>query len=417
MKTEISIILLFSLVAIVFADKHEKYSRKTNEREFETYNSDFRNLQKPFRVAKLNLLWSKAVHRLTEPKLKSLFAELKIHDKEELNFKHIKSDKPKQFDDGMKEAELRKKLIGIMSTYGMLEVMDIEDVNNPELYKHHKPTEGKVKNDNYKNKSLFKDKKLNKLWERAEISGTFSPEEMDVLKEEFLHHEEKVNFYYNLLENLDNVKDKKDDEHHKSNYKFLLTLNFLLINYFLNFHSFSDVVNEEELDIFNEVALSDDDDDDQNNNNNNKNIRKEKKQKRNKHDEYIGKANEVREKHREIRDNIDRLERKVNIGSNSSDFIEPKVQGLWRIAQESNFTAEQLASIKIELHHFESRFLKLRTMHAEHALTMEKYKHANAGDKHHDKVSELESKIIKQSRKVEKLQEDLEKRLNMHSEL
>lgn len=122
----------------------------------------------------------------------------------------------------------------------------------------------------------------------------------------------------------------------------------------------------------------------------------------------------MRDKHREIRDNLDRLERVVGKATNSSDFIEPKVQGLWRIALESNFTAEQLASIKVELHHFESRFLKLRQMHAEHALSLEKYKH---GDKHYEKLEELEGKIKKQSRKVEKLQEDLEKRLRIHSEL
>lgn len=141
-----------------------------------------RNLQKPFRIAKLNLLWSKAVHRLTEPKLKSLFTELKIHDKEELAYKHLKSEKPKDFnDDGLKEAELRKKLIGIMSTYDLLEVMDDNEINNPEEHKKHKPYEGKVKSDNYRNKSLFKDKKLNKLWERAELGG-FTPEELQVRK-------------------------------------------------------------------------------------------------------------------------------------------------------------------------------------------------------------------------------------------
>jgi alpha-2-macroglobulin receptor-associated protein len=150
---------------------------------------------------------------LTEPKLKSLFTELKIHDKEELQYKHQKSEKPKDFNDGLKESELRKKLIGIMSTYDLLEVMDIEDVNNPELYKKHKPYEGKVKSDNYKNKSLFKDKKLNKLWERAELGG-FSPEELQTLKEEFLHHEEKVGMYYSMLEKLTDVKDERND--HKS---------------------------------------------------------------------------------------------------------------------------------------------------------------------------------------------------------
>lgn len=172
----------------------------------------FRNLQKPFRVAKLNLLWSKAVHRLTEPKLKSLFTELKI---QELAYKHLKSEKPKDFNDGLKEAELRKKLIGIMSTYDLLEVMDLEDINNPELYKKHKAYEGKVKSDSYKNKSLFKDKKLNKLWERAELGG-FTPEELQALKEEFVHHEEKIEVYYSMLEKLTDVKDNRRSDDHKS---------------------------------------------------------------------------------------------------------------------------------------------------------------------------------------------------------
>ncbi|KAJ8866819.1 hypothetical protein PR048_032680 [Dryococelus australis] len=58
----------------------------------------------------------KAVHdffffqRLTETKLKSLYSELKIQDKEEIAWKQIKTgglDK-----DGLKEAQLRKKLTG-----------------------------------------------------------------------------------------------------------------------------------------------------------------------------------------------------------------------------------------------------------------------------------------------------------------
>lgn len=127
--------------------------------------------------------------------------------------------------------------------------------------------------------------------------------------------------------------------------------------------------------------------------------------------------NEVRDKHRELRDNADRLERMTARGSNHSEFIEPKVQGLWRMAQAGKFSAEELASIKVELHHFEARFLKLRTMHAEHALTMEKYKSVKPGDKQHDRVSDLEGKIQKQSRKVEKLGAELEKRLLRRSEL
>lgn len=346
------------------------------------------------------MLWSKAVHRLTEPKLKSLFTELKIHDKEELAFKHQKSEKPKDFNDGMKEAEMRKKLIGIMSTYDLLEVMDIDDEKNPELKKH-KPYEGKVKSDNYKNKSLFKDKKLNKLWERAEL-GSFSPEELAALKEEFLHHEEKIEMYYALLEKMTNVKDNRGDDHHKSKLTFDRVANWLA-----ELSVLLDAINEEELEVFNEIVDPNED---------GKDMYHDQKRE-DKHQEYISKANEVRDKHRELRDNADRLERMTARGSNSSDFVEPKVQGLWRLAQAGNFTAEELASIKVELHHFESRFMKLRTMHAEHALSMEKYKNVKPGDNKHDRLEELDQKIRKQARKVEKIQADLEQKLTRHSEL
>jgi alpha-2-macroglobulin receptor-associated protein len=103
---------------------------------------------------------------LTEPKLKSLFSELKIHDKEELTFKKLKSDAGDK--DGLKEAELRKKLIGIMSTYGLLE--HFEDVSDPKKLKVEHPAFNEA-TDEHLNKMVFKDKKLNKLWLKAERSG------------------------------------------------------------------------------------------------------------------------------------------------------------------------------------------------------------------------------------------------------
>jgi hypothetical protein len=42
--------------------------------------------------------------------LKSLFSELKIHDKEEVTWKRLKAEGLDK--DGLKEAELRKKLTG-----------------------------------------------------------------------------------------------------------------------------------------------------------------------------------------------------------------------------------------------------------------------------------------------------------------
>lgn len=126
----------------------------------------------------------------------------------------------------------------------------------------------------------------------------------------------------------------------------------------------SDAVNEDELDNFNEIEAKDDGDD-------HSNIVAVNS---NKHTEYENNGNLVREKHRDLRDNIDRLERLTAKGPSNQEFVEPKVQALWRVAAEGNFSADELSSIKIELLHYESRLLKLRHLHAENALNRERYK-------------------------------------------
>lgn len=50
------------------------------------------------------------LQRLTDTKLQSIFSELKIHDKEEIAYKHFKTDGKDP--DGLEEARLRQKLIG-----------------------------------------------------------------------------------------------------------------------------------------------------------------------------------------------------------------------------------------------------------------------------------------------------------------
>ncbi|XP_058130041.1 alpha-2-macroglobulin receptor-associated protein [Anopheles ziemanni] len=345
---------------------HDKYTKHANALpDSEIYDPEFRNIQRPFRMSKLNLVWTKAQHRLTEPKLKSLYTELKIHDKEEITYKQLK-EKDK---DGLKEAELRNKLVSIMSTYGLLEHFD--DSQDPEKYQVHKSTDGTAKKDTYKNKTLFKDKKLNRLWEKAESAG-FSKEELDALREEFDHHQTKIDVYYNLLERLGDEEDKPDTDAHRN------------------------AVNEDEQDRYNEVD------------------RGEEQAPAAKQHAYLHKSNQLREKHREIRDNFDRLDRISSKGPNSQDFVEPKVQGLWRVALASDFSADELASLKVELLHYESRLLKLRHMHAEHALSLEKHKQSDAKADTH---KQMEDNIKKQTRKVEKFQEEIERRIFKHSEL
>jgi len=157
----VAIIALFLLIASlgVDADKKQskKYSKEANDPHFqqvkqEKYDPDFRTIQRPFRMAKLNLVWAKAqnvsveshipkvpvnnplLQRLTEPKLKSLYMELKIHDKEEIAWKQLNSQHKDK--DGLKDDELRRKLIGIMSSYDLLEHFDeTQDAEKLKPYK------------------------------------------------------------------------------------------------------------------------------------------------------------------------------------------------------------------------------------------------------------------------------------------
>lgn len=370
--------LLLLALLVAYGDALNKYSAKANNEFKESkpvkehkpskdvqgsmfeQKSDFRKLEKPFRMAKLNMLWSKAQVRLTEPKLKSLFSELKIHDKEELTFKKLKSDGKDK--DGMMEATMRKKLIGIMSSYDLLEHFD--EISDPAKHRLHKPFDQATAD--HSNKSLFKDKKLNKLWEKAEHAG-FTAEELQALREEFQHHQEKLDQFYSLLEDVEKRQPEDDAENSV----------------------------DETHDKFNTIASEEE---------NSKDV--------------TAKANLLRDHHRGIKDSYDRLNRIAAKGPKSQDFVEPKVQGLWRMAVESNFSADELASLKTELLHYENRLLKLRHLQAEAVLGQERYGDKKLTGHKTDGAELMEETIKKHARKVEKLHDYLEKRISAkHSEL
>lgn len=124
----------------------------------------------------------------------------------------------------------------------------------------------------------------------------------------------------------------------------------------------TDEVNADDLDRFNEIAHIEDDTVEA----------AEKQDPYSKRKDYVSHENLVRKHHRELRDNLDYLERKAAKAPNSQEFIEPRVQELWRVASASNFTTDELASLKVEMMHYESRLLKLRHLNAELALFKER---------------------------------------------
>ncbi|XP_012163544.1 alpha-2-macroglobulin receptor-associated protein [Bombus terrestris] len=351
-------VLLFHITAAF-----SKYSVEANKPKYEDplqFPTSLRELDKPFRMAKLNVLWVKAKNRLTDTKLQSIFSDLKIHDKEEIAYKHFKSEGKDP--NGEEEARLRKKLIGIMSTYGLLEYF--EDTENPELLKRHKALND---GNNYISRDVFKDSRLNKLWAKAELAG-FTHEELQTLKEEFQHHQDKVDEYMNLLKDVEagDPETYKNSLHHKP-------------------ESWNEIDHKEE--ISNKIPE--------------------------KQLDYLEKASLLRGKHLEIRNGFDRLDRLTAKGPNHKEFIEPKVQDLWRIVLKSQFSPEERASLKEELLHYEGRLLKLRHLHTEAALEA-----ARQGKPYDIENSTMEHHIKKHSRTVQKLHADLETRiLQRHSEL
>lgn len=135
---------------------------------------------------------------------------------------------------------------------------------------------------------------------------------------------------------------------------------------------------------------------------------------------HIEKVNTLREKHRDIKEGYDHLQLLASKGPSSKEFIEPKVQGLWKIALESNFTPDELESLRIELRHYENRLMKLRHLQVEAALNEERHRQkqvAFSGAKTPG-LKKMEEDIRNHARKVEKIHLDLEARiLQKHVEL
>ncbi|XP_062594394.1 alpha-2-macroglobulin receptor-associated protein-like isoform X2 [Saccostrea cucullata] len=149
--------------------------------------------ERPFRTLKANQIWEKAQKLHSGPKLADLYADLKIQDKVEIELKKLKAEDMDK--DGLKEAEVRQRLMDFLEKYDMKKVISIpkpQDISNeiPETFDHQ-----------------LRDKKLQKLWKKAEFAG-FSESEMEKLKEEFLHHQMKVDEYNSLQENFDPIAEQ-----------------------------------------------------------------------------------------------------------------------------------------------------------------------------------------------------------------
>ena len=131
---------------------------------------NYASLEDPFRMQKCNLVWNKARTKLTDKKLESLFSSLKLQDKSELTLKRVRSEGGDK--DGSLENEVRKKFNSILVTFGLGGT----------------PEDNAPGSSQFQSKTLFKDKKLQRLWEKAELAGIHG-DELATLQDEFKHHQ------------------------------------------------------------------------------------------------------------------------------------------------------------------------------------------------------------------------------------
>ena len=241
-------------------------SCQNNEKEV---IKNFASLEDPFRMQKCNLLWNKARTKLTDKKLETLYSALKLQDKNELTLKKIRSEGGDK--DGSKENEVRKKFNNIMVSFGLGGTPESQEDGQQEP-----------------SKTLFKDKKLQRLWDKAEQAG-LSTEELVALQEEFRHHQRKVDEYHALLEM---AKDSAKEDSAR-------------------FNEVRGQLEQEEFGVRND--------------------------------------NEISQRGKDLKTDYDRLHRMATSRDEDAQFDEPKVAGLWKLALNANFTLMELESVREEL--------------------------------------------------------------------
>ncbi|XP_005946221.1 alpha-2-macroglobulin receptor-associated protein isoform X1 [Haplochromis burtoni] len=342
---------LFAALCLGVGVMAGKYSRELNEPK----PNDKDGQAVEFRIAKLNQVWEKAQRMQLSPvRQAELHSDLKIQEKDELQWKKMKVE---GFDEnGEKEAQLRRNFHVILAKYGMDGKRDTRPLESNSLKDH-----------DIKEEDAFEDPRLDKLWNKAKISGKFSDEELLNLKREFQHHKDKIH-EYNIL--MDTVS--RTEEIHKN------------------------VISPLEGDTKEHVLQQ--------------------------------KHTELKHKMRDLNQGFERLRKLSHEGfSEDSEFREPRVIELWEAAKRTNLSNDELESLKEELRHFETKVEKHSHYKEQLELSHQKLQHVEAlGDKEHikrnkEKYDTLAEKTREMGYKMKKHMQDLSNKISrqglQHNEL
>uniref|UniRef100_F1LBX6 Alpha-2-macroglobulin receptor-associated protein n=1 Tax=Ascaris suum TaxID=6253 RepID=F1LBX6_ASCSU len=138
------------------------------------------------------------------------------------------------------------------------------------------------------------------------------------------------------------------------------------------------------------------------------------------HDESMEGREEIRRQLKEhfndIESNYEQLREKV-LQTEKSPFKNEKVVDLWNLAMKNpNFTATELESIRLDLHHFDKQMEKLKYHEEELAAAQQLHKEAGKASVISEGLSEFEEKTERMKRKLRKLGNFLETKIG-HTEL
>ncbi|XP_055340041.1 LOW QUALITY PROTEIN: alpha-2-macroglobulin receptor-associated protein-like [Paramacrobiotus metropolitanus] len=307
----------------------------------EDSSADGKRPNGPFRIARLNAVWEKAQRRLSADDLRSLLDELQLQDKDEITLKRLHMGKKDKQDASGKEKAAPKRF-------------------------------------------TFKDKKLNKLWEKAQRAG-FSDEELQNLKTEFIHHQQKVDDYYEKFDEAISGNEKKpESDNEDGDYQIKDQWNDL-----------TSELTESELE--DQVPMPS----------------------ATPKEETV----ELDKKLKDLTKNYGNLKERVNRHTqdlSEFNFKEDRVEELWNQAVGAGFDREELLSLRNELQHFEKKLQKLKNFNDE-IQTGNGKKHPSALGKGGEKSQErldLESKAKHFAQKTEKLETEIQRRIeNRRNEL
>lgn len=289
--------------------------------------------------------------------MKNLHTDLLHQDKDELALKKLKADN--QDKDGLKEGQVRRQLKIILKKY---KLDRMETSENKQTEETSQPVET----------TIFKDKKLDKLWEKAH-NGGFTEMQLKVLKEELRDYELKLDEYRRFITE---VNDKDVKAHHKQ----------------------ADLENHINSLLDSEQGIS----------------------------TLNGANDKLKEKHVELKTEYKRISEmvfNVSTGQQSpSELNEEQAVKLWELALKSDFTAEELEVLLEELVHFQNRIKKLRFFEVQleknelAGKSINDVDHGDVKDVSHQK--HIATKVNELSQRVDKLHTQIEDRiLRRHSEL